>query len=56
MASGRQKAREVNVKVKEIMTTRVVTVTADTPVPVIASLLRGTGSAVSPWSVPTAPS
>jgi CBS domain-containing protein len=28
------------VKVKEIMTTRVVTVTADTPVPVIASLLR----------------
>jgi CBS domain-containing protein len=28
------------VKVKEIMTTRVVTVTAGTPVPVIASLLR----------------
>jgi CBS domain-containing protein len=28
------------VKVKEIMTTRVVTVTADTPVPVIARLLR----------------
>jgi CBS domain-containing protein len=28
------------VKVKEIMTTRVVTVTGDTPVPVIASLLR----------------
>ena len=27
-------------KVKEIMTTRVVTVTADTPVPVIAGLLR----------------
>ena len=27
-------------KVKEIMTTRVVTVTPDTPVPVIASLLR----------------
>jgi CBS domain-containing protein len=28
------------VKVREIMTTRVITVTADTPVPVIASLLR----------------
>jgi CBS-domain-containing membrane protein len=37
-------AREIgkgrSVKVKEIMTTRVVTVTPDTPVPVIASLLR----------------
>jgi CBS-domain-containing membrane protein len=30
----------VPVNVKEIMTTRVVTVTADTPVPVIAGLLR----------------
>ena len=37
-------AREIgkgrSMKVKEIMTTRVVTVTPDTPVPVIASLLR----------------
>ncbi len=43
-------------KVKEIMTTRVVTVTRDTPVPVIASLLLTTEWVCqdTPWpAVPT---
>ena len=37
---ARETGKGRRVKVKEIMTTRVVTVTADTPVPVIAGLLR----------------
>ena len=37
---AREIGRGRSVKVKEIMTTRVVTVTRNTPVPVIASLLR----------------